>query len=477
MKGPFAVERGRIVVKSTASPILQLIRCVVEDVRVREMPDQDLLQRFHTQQDQAAFHALLRRHGLMVLDVCRNVLGNEADAEDAFQATLLILARKSSSIRKTASLGSWLHGVAYRTALKARAQASARRKHEAGVPERRPSESDDLSWQEVQQVVHKEVSALPERYRAPLVLCYLEGVTQEVAALQLNLAKSTLRERLERGRALLRIRLVRRGLGPAAVLVAASWPALNASACLPASVVSSTVKAASLIAAGNTAAVGLISANVAALTEGVLQNMLLSKLKVAVVMILVIGALAIGMSKLARETLAADPAPAESKSARPSQADNNLKETVLALENRIWEAFGKQDADVFKNLLADDFVGMDMFGRPYDKAMELKYVANFRVIQHELKDVRVILLNPTSAILSYEVSYKVRPTDGQDVESTTRRVTAAWAQRKGRWYYVYFEDKLVQKDSAAPEVNVIRLERLDEGLLKLDEIRQLRKKD
>ena len=182
------------------SPILQLIRRMVDDVCVRELPDRDLLERWHTQRDQAAFHGLLRRHGPMVLDVCRSALGNEADAEDAFQATFLILARKANSIRRTASLASWLHGVACRSALKARAQSNTRQKHEARVPPRPASQPDDLTWREVRQVIHEELSGLAERYRAPLVLCYLEGATQDAAAVQLDLAKSSLRERLERGR-------------------------------------------------------------------------------------------------------------------------------------------------------------------------------------------------------------------------------------------------------------------------------------
>src|SRR2546421_12873628 len=133
-----------MAVQATASPILQLIRRTVEDVRVRELPDQDLLQRFHAQQDQAAFEAVLRRHGPMVFDVCRGVLGNEANAEDAFQATFLVLARKGASIRKAASVGSWLHSVAYRTALQARAQEATRKKSEAQAPPRQISEPDDL---------------------------------------------------------------------------------------------------------------------------------------------------------------------------------------------------------------------------------------------------------------------------------------------------------------------------------------------
>ncbi len=122
------------MVRAAASPVLDLIRRAVQHLRGRELSDKELLQRVHAQQDHAAFDALLRRHGPMVLDVCRGVLGDESDAEDAFQATFLILARKAGSIRKTASLGSWLHGVAYRTALKARAQSANRKKHESRVP-------------------------------------------------------------------------------------------------------------------------------------------------------------------------------------------------------------------------------------------------------------------------------------------------------------------------------------------------------
>src|SRR5262245_48955027 len=119
-----------MMAKVATSPILQLIRRVVEDPQVRGLPDQELLQRFRSEHDEGAFHTLLRRHGAMVLDLCRSVLGDGADAEDAFQASFLVLAQKAGSIRKGGSLASWLHGVAYRTALKARAQSAVRHKHE-----------------------------------------------------------------------------------------------------------------------------------------------------------------------------------------------------------------------------------------------------------------------------------------------------------------------------------------------------------
>src|SRR5262249_24899202 len=151
------------------------IRQIVEDQGVRDASDRDLLQRFSEQRDVAAFHALLRRHGAMVFDVCRGVVGNEANAEDAFQATFLILARKAASIRKGASLGSWLHSVAYRTALEARAQEATRKKSEAHAPARHMSEPDDLTWREVRGVLHEELNKLPERYRVALVMYYLES--------------------------------------------------------------------------------------------------------------------------------------------------------------------------------------------------------------------------------------------------------------------------------------------------------------
>jgi cytochrome c peroxidase len=303
--------------KAVSSPILQLIRRF-EDERARQLPDHVLLKRFSEQRDEAAFGALLYRHGPMVLDVCRSVLSNEADAEDAFQATFLILARNAASIRKTASVGSWLHGVARRTALKARARAATREKNEARAPGRPAPDPDDLGWREVRQVLHEELAGLAGRYRDPLVSCYLEGKTQEEAAAQLGLAKSTLKERLERGRSQLRARLVRRGLGPAAALAAAAWPAASA-ASVPAALAPGMVKAATLFAGGQ-AALTVASANVAALTEGALKAMLLTKLKLTTAVLLGVALVAAGAS-LARSPAPAGEPPAAGKPARPGGAE------------------------------------------------------------------------------------------------------------------------------------------------------------
>ena len=281
--------------KAVSSPILQLIHRFVENPSERQLSDHYLLEQFSNQRDEAAFGTLLRRHGAMVLDVCRSVLGNEADVEDVFQATFLVLARKAASIRKTGSVGSWLHGVAFRTAMKVRLQSTTRQKNEALVPPRTLTEPDDLTWREVRQVLHEELTGLAERYRVPLVACYLEGKTQNEAAAQLGLAKSTLKERLERGRSLLRARLVRRGLGPLAVVVIAAWPVAAASAAVPGTLVSNTIQAASLVAGGQVVASAALSARVAALTEGVLQTMLLAKVKTAVIVTATVAVVAIGL--------------------------------------------------------------------------------------------------------------------------------------------------------------------------------------
>jgi RNA polymerase sigma factor (sigma-70 family) len=268
----------------TASPILRQLTRMVEDRQVKNLSDADLLNRYLLRRDSGAFHALVRRHGNMVLSVCRCVLGNEADVEDAFQATFLVLVRKARSIRKRGSLSSWLYGVAHRICLKARSTSAKRRKHESQVQQRAPSiEADSpFTWPEVQRLVHDELNQLAERHRAPLILCYLQGKTQDEAATELGLAKTVLRGRLERGRLMLRNRLRRRGLGPAALLVISAWPVSAASASVPHALLSATVASAALLAAGSSA----LPAPLAGLVEGAVQSMMLTKVKMAASMLL-----------------------------------------------------------------------------------------------------------------------------------------------------------------------------------------------
>jgi RNA polymerase sigma factor (sigma-70 family) len=180
--------------------------------------DQELLDRFVHQHDEAAFVALLERHGPMVLGVCRRALQDEHLAEDVFQATFLVLARSAGSIRQRRSLSSWLHGVALRLSRKASAAATrATRDADRLAPEPPPGPAAEASWREVRQILDDELGRLPERYRLPLVLCHLEGRTREETAAELGCTLGRLKGLLERGRERLRARLIRRGLAPASV--------------------------------------------------------------------------------------------------------------------------------------------------------------------------------------------------------------------------------------------------------------------
>jgi RNA polymerase sigma factor (sigma-70 family) len=289
--------------------------------------DSDLLRRFIDAADQDAFAELVRRHGPVVLDVCRCVLGNHADAEDAFQATFLVLARRAGSIRRAGSLAAWLHGVAYRIARKAQTRAAKRREHEAKAPAREPSAHDNLSWAEVRLAVHEALAALSAIYREPLVLCYLGGLTQDQAASALKLSDSALKKRLERGREKLRAALTRRGLGPAALLAALATPA--AVCAVPQSLAD---------AAGNLSA-GTVAPSILTLARAELATMVLSPLKAAlcVLSVLVVGAVLAGTAPQ-QESRAQDPVPAPAPTV-PLRADGKKP---LPAEKQ--ETFAEQEA-------------------------------------------------------------------------------------------------------------------------------------
>jgi RNA polymerase sigma factor (sigma-70 family) len=266
------------------------------------LADSALLERFLMQRDEAAFEALVRRHGPMVWGVCRRVLHDPHDAEDAFQATFLVLVRKAASIARRELLGNWLYGVAYNTGRAARAAARRRRAKEAkAVP--RPQPAGEDAWQELRPVLDQEISRLPDKYRIPVVLCDLEGTSRRQAARKLGLAEGTFSSRLARARALLRRRLTRRGLGLTAGALATGLGG-EATAALPPGLVASTVRAGTLVPAGPAAA-GVISARAVALSEGVVRAMFLARLKVATVVVLIIAALS-GGAELVYQTQAAE---------------------------------------------------------------------------------------------------------------------------------------------------------------------------
>jgi RNA polymerase sigma factor (sigma-70 family) len=262
------------------------------------LSDAQLLDHFLQHRADAAFAALVRRHGPMVLGVCRRLLAKLHDAEDAFQATFLTLVRKGHSIRQRDALGSWLYKVAYRIALRARAAAdrrSAVEKH--AEPAFTPDATDDYAWRELRPVLDREVSRLPEKYRTPVVLCYLEGKSYEEAAGQLGCPKGTLAIRLLRARHLLRDRLTRRGLtlSAGALLMATTLPA-SATASVRAALASATVRGAALALAGEGTA-DVLSAGAVALSREAVQSFWAVKVKA-------VAAAAVGLALLGAGTLA-----------------------------------------------------------------------------------------------------------------------------------------------------------------------------
>jgi RNA polymerase sigma factor (sigma-70 family) len=268
--------------------------------------DGQLLASFIEQKDEAAFEALLHRHGPMVWGVCRRVAGNHHDAEDAFQATFLVLARRASSIRPREGLANWLHGVALRTAMKVKAMTWKRRGREKQMTEIPESEGvHHDQWRDLQPLLDQELNGLPEIYRLPILLCDLEGKAIKEAAQQLDWPQGTLAGRLARGRKLLAKRLANRGV----VLSAGSLPAVFAqnvaSAGLPIALVSATVKAASIVAAGKMAVAGMVPVRVAVLMEGVMKVMLITKIKTVTAALLTVAAVGIGGNLLFRSTTAA----------------------------------------------------------------------------------------------------------------------------------------------------------------------------
>jgi RNA polymerase sigma factor (sigma-70 family) len=243
----------------------------------------------------------------MVWGVCRRVLGDAHDAEDTFQATFLVLVRRAHTLGKPELLGNWLYGVAYRTALKAKTEAARRRTRETRLTEgAAAAAAPDLAWAELRPVLDEEVSRLPARYRAPFVLCYLDGKTNEEAARLLGCPKGTVLSRLAWARKRLRARLTRRGVTLSATLFAAALAPRETQTAVPQALMSFTVRAALLGAAGRAAAAAVVSPEVAALTEGVLKAMLPGKLKLAVLLLLAVGLVAVGAGLLAHRSGAAE---------------------------------------------------------------------------------------------------------------------------------------------------------------------------
>jgi len=256
--------------------VVEFIHNLVVDPDLASETDTELLKRFLTDRDENAFEALVLRHGPMVLALCRRILRDPQDAEDAFQAAFLVFVRKAASIAEPELLGNWLYGVASRTARAARAAAEKRRVKEAeAVSRERPAR--ESPWQDVQPFLDRELNRLPAKYRIPIVLCHLEEKSRREAARALGLSEGTLSSRLARGRALLARRLTRWCPGVAGEVFLAG----HGKQAMAAPLVRATTRAGMSVLAGQPIDAGLVSAQVALLSQEVLRSMVITKLKIA----------------------------------------------------------------------------------------------------------------------------------------------------------------------------------------------------
>jgi RNA polymerase sigma factor (sigma-70 family) len=261
---------------SAMSGVLQHLRKAVTPRDDAELTDGKLMERFVNHQDRAALEVVVHPHGRMVWGVCCRVLGAGPDAEDAFQASFLVLVRRANAAPREA-VANWLYGVARQTALKARAMLGKRKHRErqvANMPD--PSAPPHVAWDSLEVILEEELSQLSERHRTVIILSDLEGKTRKEIAQQLGTKEGTIASRLARAHAELAKRLARRGVTAPVAAIAAALGQQTASAALPAGTVASTIAAATLLATGQ-AAVGTLTPQVAALMEGVLKAMLVTK--------------------------------------------------------------------------------------------------------------------------------------------------------------------------------------------------------
>jgi RNA polymerase sigma factor (sigma-70 family) len=331
------------VPKATLGDVLVYLRKICATQEARDTSDGDLLESFVASGDQAAFSVLMQRHGPMVYGVCKRVLSDLHAAEDAFQATFMVLVRRASAIGKRQHLGGWLHAVAQRISLKARAQAAARRDKERREASMATTDVlDEVTWRELRTILDEEIGQLPEKYRVPIVLCYLEGKTQEQAAKELGWPKTTVKRRVGRARELLHKQLVRHGINLTAGALAMALGEKALASPVPAMLAINTVKAATTIAAGKAMAAGCVSARAAALTEEALRGMLGIKGKL-VLLVLVCSLAAGGAGVAARRVLEEAPyverAPTAEKFIVAAQKQENEAEKLFrAMEKKLVNA-------------------------------------------------------------------------------------------------------------------------------------------
>ncbi len=358
---------------------------------VGNLSDSSLLEQIVHKQDeeaQAAFTVLVERHGPMVLGVCRHALCHSHDADDAFQATFMVLARKASSVRKAESVASWLHGVALRVAKRAKSEVARRAEYErrsALMKAREPERVEGLpdSWPEL----HEEIARLPRHYREPVVLCYLEGLTADVAAQRLGCPRGTVLSRLSRAKDRLRAQLIRRGIASPSVLLSAGT--LPDATAMPAALLETTVKTSLSFVSHSSTALALGSTKPAALATGVLDAMLISKLRAGAIVALSGCGLAFGAAALTYQQKPVPPPP-QGPEAKPIAEPANRKVAApsQAPQAKPDAETNHQDAISFQKLplSTDDLVeatGLDVYKFRIDVANGKKFRVVLRYVERK----------------------------------------------------------------------------------------------
>ena len=425
--------------------------------------DRQLLQRFRDGHDDSAFTTLVQRHGPLVLGVCRRLLDQPQDVEDAFQAVFLVLVRRAAALSWHDSIAPWLHQVARRVALKARATRARRRTEsltadEAPALEAETAAAHAVEHRELRQVLDEELERLPPRYRAPLVLCYLQGKTHDEAAQELGWKRGSIAYRLGRAQDLLRDRLLGRGVALSAGLAALLTAERATAAVAPAGLVQTTGQAVSLFAAG--AAVG-VPENASHLAEGVLQTMHISKFKAACGAALALFLLGGGLHLFWPTSQAADPGKVF-KSVPLDSAEVKTDKAALVKGNNefAFDLYGKLRAEK-GNLFLSPYsisaaLGMTSAGARGDTLKQMEKTLHLPVEQTRLHPAFGALLQDTRAGKGYQLAvanavwcqtnlpirddflttnetyYKARPT-GLDFRARTeeaRQSINAWVEKQ-----------------------------------------------
>ncbi len=344
------LARVRETANRSLHPLLHYLRRLGGIAGAGALEDAQLLRRFLDSRDESAFTMIVQRYGAMVWGLCVRRLGETPEAEDAFQATFLVLVRKAASLHGPQPLGPWLYGVANRTALKLRGKRARQSARETALPEQLADQQLREMRVDLRPILDEEINRLPTKYRLPVVLCYLQGMSNEEAARQLGCAKGTIFSRLSRARDLLRRRLIRRGLEVSAGALATSLAENVSLRAAPSLALREITIRTSLLLATGTAGQSL-SAPLAALVEGVVRSMFLSKVKIAVTGLLVLSLIGSGAGFVAHRTsagqpaskLAATPVPPEAAGDKAKAKEPEAKPKPDKLKRPWWFAEGMPD--------------------------------------------------------------------------------------------------------------------------------------